>query len=807
MGIITSLPEGRPEETPASAFTKYPHQGLEDNHSQYSGTSSQRSTKQRQLKLKLQILEEQRQLQEKEEATKREYLRKRHELMTEIANEEESVIDMEQELPEARVSNWLQGKDPGPVTGAQNHQHFLVRPEQSSTIRENTNQQFRTSVEGLPRTHRQGETRLNRSAPRSSIQQVTSAFGQMQMGNNDQQSAVNQGPHSSIGMAPPQISTSISTPRLMDFDGEDEVFLSRSHIAARQAVSRDLPTFNGTPEEWPLFYSTFTTTTRMCGYTQEENLIRLQKCLKGKAHEAVKCRLMHPSNVPGIMSTLKMLYGNPEVIVQNLIAKIQSTPQPKAEKLDTIIEFSLAIQNLCATIEACKLDEYSYNIALLNEFVNKLPCGFKVEWAKHRRNLPRANIREFAYWLNELAETVCPIASLQSSGVKNAQGNKNSAYLHAHSEDTFEDSTENPSKSFKYTRSDQTLECVACKSSCPTLEKCQRFVELGYNSKWDVVKEFGLCRKCLRKHKGPCRSQQVCGKNGCAYKHHQLLHNYQRDQTNATNSKEEDSKAVVQNSSGECNMHRQHKSTVLFRVLPITLHAQNKSIKTYAFLDDGSSLTLIDASLAQELNLTGRSEPLCLKWTGNNSRREDDSKNINVEISGTGKASKTYTAVAHTVASLNLFRQTIDAQKLKAQYSHLQGIPLESYRNIQPKILIASDNANLIFQLKGREGKFQEPIATKTRLGWSVYGGTTGVDALVGHHSVQICPCNTQSDEILQQAICKYFSFDALGIYKPEKVLESQENQRAREILQSITQTTSGRSKSAVEIRLYTSTE
>ncbi|XP_062538393.1 uncharacterized protein LOC134206681 [Armigeres subalbatus] len=76
----------------------------------------------------------------------------------------------------------------------------------------------------------------------------------------------------------------------------------------------------------------------------------------------------------------EMRFGNPEVIVQNLMDKIITTPAPKADKLDTIVEYALAVQNLCATIEACQLDKYSYNVALLRELVNKLPSAIKLDW-------------------------------------------------------------------------------------------------------------------------------------------------------------------------------------------------------------------------------------------------------------------------------------------------------------------------------------------------------------------------------------------------------------------------------------------
>ncbi|XP_062704144.1 nucleoplasmin-like protein ANO39 [Aedes albopictus] len=55
--------------------------------------------------------------------------------------------------------------------------------------------------------------------------------------------------------------------------------LSRDQIVARQIVPCDLPKCSGSPEERPMFISTFESTTRMCGYKDEENMIRLRNCL------------------------------------------------------------------------------------------------------------------------------------------------------------------------------------------------------------------------------------------------------------------------------------------------------------------------------------------------------------------------------------------------------------------------------------------------------------------------------------------------------------------------------------------------
>lgn len=84
----------------------------------------------------------------------------------------------------------------------------------------------------------------------------------------------------------------------------------------------------------------------MCGFTEEENLIRLQKSLKGKAYEAVKSRLLYPGNVSGILRTLRMLFGQPEVIIQSLIGKVSALPEIREEKLDSLVDFAVHVQNL-----------------------------------------------------------------------------------------------------------------------------------------------------------------------------------------------------------------------------------------------------------------------------------------------------------------------------------------------------------------------------------------------------------------------------------------------------------------------------
>ncbi|XP_062704301.1 uncharacterized protein LOC134286665 [Aedes albopictus] len=740
-------------------------QGLVDNKSQSSRVaSSKTSTRHKQIQLELQRLDEERKLQEKEEASKREYLQKRFELLKEIASETSSTsdIDIREDTASEKVNSWLQREAPNdrlPPSELQQNT-FLLRPAPAvpaNMVDLTVPQDFRSGI-SAKRQSAQDSSR----APARSIRFANSSvhnFDPMQR----------------------------STPRRPQMQSGFEYNLSQSHVAARQAVSRELPIFSGSPEEWPLFYSTFNSTTEICGYTQEENLLRLQKCLKGKAFEAVKCRLMHPSNVQGIITTLKMLYGNPEVIVHNLIAKISDTPSPKVDKLDSIVEFALSVQNLCATIEACELQEYSYNVVLLRELVDKLPPAIKLDWAKHRRSLAVVHLSLFADWLYDLAETVCPIASLQSTRTQK----KGSAFLNVHSDEQVE-----PDAASTMPKSSSSL-CPVCEGSCLELTKCQRFLDLTYNSRWTIIKEYGMCRKCLKRHKGVCKLQQLCGQDGCAFKHHPLLHNTHR--TSGTSEKPQKSPSGTpitgETTSNErnCNAHHKSSTKTLFRVVPVVLYGRGKIVKTYAFLDDGSAFTLMDEQLAEELNLNGELEPICLRWTGDKHRLENESKKVELEISGTAGTSKKYhLREVHTVPNLGLFRQSLCMEDLVQQYHHLQGVPAESYEDVQPRLLIGSNNTHLGYPQKGREGGMFEPVATKSRLGWIVHGGADGGE-FSGYHEWNAHMCCENIDNNLHRAMQEYFSLESMGISKPVHLVVSAEDQRAQTILQTMYRTESGR--------------
>ncbi|XP_065075283.1 uncharacterized protein LOC135699027 [Ochlerotatus camptorhynchus] len=580
-------------------------------------------------------------------------------------------------------------------------------------------------------------------------------------------------------------------------DDYDQFQLSRSQIAARQAVSKDLPTFSGNPEEWPIFLSMFNSTTAMCGFTEEENLVRLQRSLKGKAYEAVKCRLMHPGNIQGVMDTLRMLYGQPEVIVHSLIAKISSLPAIREDRLETLVDFAVSVQNFCATVELCGLEDYMYNVTLLHQLVSKLPPNIKLSWAQHRKTHLTVNLVTFSEWVYTLAEAASsltfPTIPLETKPGRNdiRRSKKGDTYLNAHSETTVHH--DKKSNTFPKAEVDPAPTpakevCPVCKENCKSVDKCKRFREFSRESRWAVVRECGLCRTCLRQHKGNCKAKP-CGKDGCAYRHHELLHNDNKEKNTTPSGNQQSSQPEAGSSGHGCNIHQTTSSSVLFRYLPVVLSGPGKEVHTYAFLDEGSALTLLDQELADELKLDGTSSPLCLRWTGGTQRYEKNSRIVKLHVSTRHhEAKKFHLEDVRTVNELKLPHQTLDFDELVRLYPHLKGLPIESYHDARPRILIGMKHAQLGLTLKSREGELGQPIAMKTRLGWTVCGGLcTGETPNMFHYTFHVRSCNEESDENLHLAMKEYFSLDSLGVIKPAKVLLASEDERAQSLLQSRT--------------------
>lgn len=228
----------------------------------------------------------------------------------------------------------------------------------------------------------------------------------------------------------------------------------------------------------------------------------------------------------------------------------------------------------------------------------------------------------------------------------------------------------------------------------------------------------------------------------------------------------------------------------LFRVVPVVLYGNERSQITFAFIDEGSSYTLLEESVAKQLDVSGPTDPLTLQWTGNVTRVESKSQLVNLKISGKNGSCLHDLDHVHTVRHLVLPSQTLKYKDLAYRFPHLRGLPLEDYELVQPQLLIGLDNLRLCVPLKLREGGPKDPIGAKCRLGWSIYGcipGQPKASSIINFHGAAADP-----DHEMNEQLRDYFTLENAGVsacYVGE-VQESADEIRAKRLLKETTRRT-----------------
>ena len=293
--------------------------------------------------------------------------------------------------------------------------------------------------------------------------------------------------------------------------------------------------------------------------------------------------------------------------------------------------------------------------------------------------------------------------------------------------------------------------------------------------KWQAVKAHNLCRTCLNRHSGKCFNKNNCGLKGCTARHHQLLHKEVSEDHPASTIPE----SATQEVSASINSHSTNAATQLFRIVPVRVQKLNGYVNTFAFLDEGSSVTLIEQELFDTLDIKGVSEPLCLKWTGDTTRQEDSSVKATINIANNHSGAIFKLTNVHTVRSLDLPSQTINQMELCKKYPYLTGIPIQSYVNAKPSMIIGVDNWRVAVPLKIREGSWGQPIATKTRLGWAIQGNSGNIKSR-SWVNIHTCGCKSEYDK-LHQMIKDSFTLESAT----ERVIMSPEDTQAMETLKT----------------------
>lgn len=535
-----------------------------------------------------------------------------------------------------------------------------------------------------------------------------------------------------------------------------------SQVNARRAPHyiTELPSYGGRAEEWLLFKATFEQTCDR--FAPGENVARLRHSLRGPALEAITSLLITQSAPEEIMRALERRFGRPDALVMAEMEKLRTLPRVSDTPREVCV-FANKLNNIVRTIEVLHKPHYLHSPEMLRAAVEKLPPLLRDKWyecaASDRSGRPELiTLTEF---LNHQADMRAPYAPPEL--------------------ETKPEAPRNPARQKKMERTfvteDTKDECPMC-ARPHALPDCKRFIEADVEKRWEVTKKNKVCFRCLRSthRRDSCRAR-VCGEAGCTLRHHRLLH-YKRRELPIAPPPPQTEEIHASAIGTEIANAAQTRRRAYLKVAQVTLIGPKGSRDTYALLDEGSTVTIIDQQLADAVGLEGPTEVMKVQGVSGKVTTHADSKRVTAHIKGRYETETHEMNDARTFGDMNSFTQSVRPCDIE-NCTHLDDVKTQLlYDSATPTILVGQDNWELIVSREVRSGPRHQPVASRTHLGWVLHGcRTTTTYPMVFCGRLDAAP----EEDKLEGLMRRHFELESLGVAPRRQASDPEE--RALSIL------------------------
>lgn len=441
----------------------------------------------------------------------------------------------------------------------------------------------------------------------------------------------------------------------------------------------------------------------------DERMAYLEQYTTGEAHRIVTGYSFLPSDV-GYKAAVKELsrrYGDAEVMANTYVHKVLQWPSLKVDDPKSIDAFSIFLKECQAAtqcIGSVNILEHTEN---LRQILKKLPVYMHDRWRRIVQKLHQngkvvkfSNLVDFVE--SEAMKLNDPVWGRNAlSSVQRREQRK-------------------PNVMTAATNACEGLKCWGCDGS-HRIKECPKFKESNLTERRSLLRGKKLCFNCLGKGhwSSGCPSKFTCAV--CKKRHNTLLHDF-------TEKDEEQSKKEVENTgnrahSGVSNAVAYGRGTV--PIIPVKVFAGSQMVTCNAFLDPGSNVSFITESLAEKLKVTGNKTTINLKTMGNT---VDQQTTVirGLKISATdGEDVSVELPPVFTKSSLPVESWQIPTSKDLAAWSHLRTISLPTTKiNASIDLLIGNNVPAALAPIDVITGPVGSPYATKTVLGWVVWGVT-----------------------------------------------------------------------------------
>ena len=389
----------------------------------------------------------------------------------------------------------------------------------------------------------------------------------------------------------------------------------------------------------------------------------LKTLVTGKARDVI-AGLRYTGDMYDIAwNTLVAHFGRPQVVVNAQLRRIYTFPPVKAYDSVALDKYSRTVQSCVQVLTQMNYVGDLQSEGDLSSATRKLPVNMKTKWLAHARK--NANyymgLEAFSLWLQEVAAVQEDVLltgnpNVDKSKWTNKDKPKNSTFS------TFADDN-----SDKNTGPD----CLLRDGKHP-LWKCEKFLKMTCQARYEKVEELKLCFCCLAgKHVVKDCTYKACGVNGCNRRHHRLLHRETNDRQKGGGPEDPQQKAEA--NSAFCPL----KISGILPVIPVIIQIGKKQESTLALCDSGTSLSFIDKTLADKLNAHG--EEIDLSVAGIHGTNDVKCERFTVGIRGKAM-SETHHMTVYTHPNIDAGTKIYNYQELKHAYPHLSVLSEETLK-------------------------------------------------------------------------------------------------------------------------------
>ena len=441
--------------------------------------------------------------------------------------------------------------------------------------------------------------------------------------------------------------------------------------------------------------------------TDDEKMTYLEQYTIGEAHRIVTGYSFLPSDV-GYKAAVKELsrrYGNAEVIANSYIQQVLQWPMIRADDPKSLDVFSVFLKECQAATQCIGTMNILEHTENLRQILKKLPVYMHDRWRtvvqklnKNGKMAKFSNLVEFVE--SEAKKLNDPVWGRNALSCLQRREQKKTKVMTAAA------------------NASEGLKCWGCDGS-HRIKECPKLKESNLTERRSLVRTKKLCFNCLAKgHLSTgCPSKSSCAV--CKKRHHILLHDF--TERVEEQSKKQDENPGKTEQSGVSNAVASGRCTM--PIIPVKVLSGSKVVTCNAFLDPGSNVSFITESLAEKLNVTGKKTTISLKTMGNTVNQQTTMID-GLKISAPdGEEVPVDLPTVFTKPNLPVESWQIPTSKDLAAWSHLKTISLPTTRiNASIDVLIGNNVPAALAPTDVVTGPVGSPFATKTVLGWIVWG-------------------------------------------------------------------------------------